>query len=65
MRPQAAIAVAVLLIALCVAALTESWVAWAVTLASAAWLAWVAADAVVQHVTTRPFDLDGTQTKEP
>ena len=44
---------------------TESWVAWAVTLASAAWLAWVAADAVVQHVTTRPFDLDGTQTKEP
>ena len=65
MRPQAAIAVFVLLVALCLAALTGSWIAWAATLASAAWLAWVAADRVMRQVLDRPFDLDGARTKEP
>ncbi len=46
MRPQAAIAVVVLLVAVCLAALTGTWIASAATLASAALLAWVVADTV-------------------
>ncbi len=65
MRPQAAIALVVLLLALPIAALTGSWFAWAATFASAAWLAWVAADRVMQQVLDRPFDLNGTQPDEP
>ena len=65
MRLQAATALVVLLLALSLAALTASWIAWGATLASAVWLAWVAADRVMQQVLDRPFDLEGTQREEP
>ncbi len=65
MRPQAAIAVVVMLVAFFLATLTGSWIAYAATLASAAWLAWVAADRVMQQVLDRPFDPDHARSTKP
>lgn len=63
MRREAAMAV--LLVALLLAALTGSWLAWAATLASAAALAWVAADRVMRQVLDRPIDLHRAPADEP
>ena len=64
MRPQAVIALVVLSVAPCLAALTGSWIAWAVTLASAASLAWIAADTVMRQTVDRPFDPDHERSTE-
>jgi hypothetical protein len=62
---QPAIAVTVTLIAVCLAALTGSWIAWAGVIVAAGWAAWVAADRVMHQVVDPPFDRARGPAREP
>ena len=57
------IAAIALLIALFLAALTGSWIAWVVGLGAAAWVAWVTAGRVMERVVSRPLHLDDARPK--